>query len=124
MQFVETNNAPTAGGHYSQATIANGFVFVSGLLPIVPETNRQIPQGIAAQTEQVFKNMKAILKAANSDLDRLVNVQIFISDIEYWSIVNEVFARMLGKHKPARIIIPCNGLHYGALIEANAVALV
>ena len=68
--------------------------------------------------------MQAILQAANSDLDKLVNVQIFIPDIEYWSTVDEVFARTLGKHKPARTIIPCSPLHYGALIEANAVALI
>ena len=124
MKFIETNNAPIPKGHYSQAVIANGLIFVSGLLPTIPNTNRQMPEGIAGQTEQIFTNMRAILQAANSDLEHLVSVQVFIPDIEYWSIVNEIFARTLGNHKPARTIIPCNPLHYGALIEANAVAVV
>ncbi len=124
MQLIQTSHAPIPAGHYSQAAVANGLVFVSGLLPIIPNTNKQFPNGIASQTEQVFKNMQAILQAANSNLDKLVNVQIFIPDIEYWSTVNEIFAHILGKHRPARTIIPCNPLHYGALIEANAVALV
>ncbi len=123
MQFVETKQAPVAGGHYSQAVIANGFIFVSGLLPLIPDTNRQIPEGIEAQAEQIFKNMKVILQAAQSDLSRLVSVQIFISNVEHWSTVNQVFVRVLGEHKPARTIIPCNVLHYGALIEANAISL-
>ena len=116
MKFIETNNAPIPKGHYSQAVITNGLIFVSGLLPTIPNTNRQMPEGIAGQTEQVFINMRAILQAANSDLNQLVSLQVFIPDIEYWSIVNEIFAHTLGNHKPARTIIPCNPLHYGALI--------
>src|SRR5271156_5011752 len=104
MQFIETNNAPIPKGHYSQAVIVNGLVFVSGLLPIVANTNREIPDGIDKQTEQVFANMRAILQAANSDLSKLVSVQIFIPDIKYWDPVNEVFIRILGNHKPARTI--------------------
>lgn len=124
MQFIQTSNAPVPAGHYSQAVVANGVVYVSGILPIIPNTNKQMPDGISAQTEQVFKNMQATLQAANSNLDKLLNVQVFIPDIEYWNTVNEIFANILDKHKPARTIIPCSPLHYGALIEANATALV
>lgn len=122
MKFIETNNAPIPGGHYSQAVVSNGLVFVSGLLPIIPNTKKDIPEGMTNQLDQVFHNLKAILIASNSDLECLVSVQIFIPNVEFWSEINEVYIRILGKHKPARIIIPCGDLHYGALIEMSAVA--
>lgn len=122
MQFIETNNAPIPAGHYSQAVISNGLVFVSGLLPIIPNTKKDIPDGMTNQLNQVFHNLKAILNAAHSDLEHLVSVQIFIPNLEFWSEINEVYKRILGEHKPARIVIPCGDLHYGALIEIGAVA--
>jgi len=124
MLLIETDSAPIPKGHYSQAVVAGGLIFVSGLLPIIPNTNQQMPEGITKQTEQVFANMQAILRAAKSDLNKLVSVQVFIPDIKHWGNVNEIFIATLGNHKPARTIIPCNPLHYGALIEANAIALI
>lgn len=124
MHFIETAAAPLPAGHYSQAVVSNGLVFVAGLLPIVPGTGteRRIPEGIAAQAEQALANLDAVLRAAGSGLDRLVSVQIFIPGIESWSAVNDVYSRALGAHRPARTVIPCGPLHYGALIELNAVA--
>jgi len=122
MRLVETDDAPRPAGHYSQAVVARGLVFVAGLLPIIPGTNRQIPDGITAQAEQVLANLRAVLRAAGSDLDRVVSVQIFIPDIAVWGAVNEVYARVMGGHRPARTVIPCGSLHYGALLEVNAVA--
>lgn len=128
MQFIETGEAPLPAGHYSQAVVANGLVFVAGILPIIPNTDpntdRRMPDGIAAQAQQVLDNLRAILHAANSDLDRLVSVQLFIPSIDSWSAVNDVYRNALGAHKPARTVIPCGPLHYGALIEVNAVAVV
>src|ERR1700733_7640336 len=119
MKFVETTLAPIPAGHYSQAVVANGLVFVAGQLPIVPGSNRVIPDGIRAQADQVFSNLGAILDAAGSDMFNLVSVQIFIPCIELWDDVNVVYQHVLGSHKPARTIIPCGPLHYGALIEVN-----
>lgn len=124
MQFIETKDAPLPAGHYSQAVVANGLVFVAGILPIIPNTDRRIPEGIAAQAQQVLDNLRAILGAAGSGLDRLVSVQLFIPSIDLWSDVNEVYRNAIGTHKPARTVIPCGPLHYGALIELNAVAVV
>lgn len=122
MQFIETKDAPLPAGHYSQAVVANGLVFVAGILPIVPNTERHIPDGVAAQAQQALDNLRAVLRAAGSDLDRLVSVQLFIPSVEAWAAVNQVYRNALGAHKPARTVIPCGPLHYGALIEVNAVA--
>lgn len=124
MKLVETPDAPRPAGHYSQAVVANGFVFVAGILPVVPTTDgaRTIPDGIEAQMRQVFANLRAILTAAGSDLHKLTSVQIFVPNIELWGAVNAIYAEALGAHKPARTVIPCGPLHYGALVELNAIA--
>ena len=123
MKFIETKAAPIPAGHYSQAVVANGFVFLAGQLPIVPGSTLEMPEGVAEQTRQVFKNLDAILKASGSGLSDLVSVQIFISDLQLWGQFNVVYQEMLGSHKPARTVVPCNALHYGALVEVNAVAV-
>ena len=124
MQLIETQDAPEPAGHYSQATMVNGMVYVAGILPIVPRTEKEIPAGIIAQAKQVFRNLQAVLLAAQSDLHQLVSLQLFIPNIELWPDVNSVCEQALGPHKPARTVIPCGTLHYGALIEVNAVAIV
>lgn len=123
MQFVSTPGAPLPAGHYSQAVVANGFVFVAGILPIVPDTDRHIPDGVEAQARQVLSNLRAILEAAGSALDQLVSVQIFIPSIDLWPALNAVYGEVLGDHRPARTVVPCGDLHYGALMELNAVAV-
>lgn len=125
MQFIDTKAAPTPAGHYSQAVVANGFVFVAGILPIEPGGGeRRIPDGIEAQVRLVLANLRAILEASGSALDGLVSVQIFVPSIEAWPAINAAYADVLGDHRPARTVIPCGSLHYGALIELNAVAVI
>lgn len=124
MEFIETGAAPLPAGHYSQAVVANGLVYVAGQLPIVPGIERHIPEGIEAQLRQVFANLRSILLAAHSDLDQLLSVQLFIPDVGLWGAVDAVYRDIMGAHKPARTVIPCGALHHGALIEVNAVALV
>lgn len=119
---IETKNAPAAGGHYSQAVVYNGLVFVSGQLAIDPQTGEKKLGSIEEQTEQVLKNVTAILKAANSDLSQVLKMTVYISDIDLWSAVNEIYARVLGEHRPARAVIPTGKLHYGFLIEIDAIA--
>jgi 2-iminobutanoate/2-iminopropanoate deaminase len=121
MNFVSTSEAPAAGGHYSQAVVANGLVFVAGQLPIRPGGG--IPEGVEAQTRQALANVAAILKAAGSGLDKIVSATIYVSDIAHWPEVNRVYAEVLGAHKPARTVAVSPQLHFGALIEAQIVAL-
>ena len=119
---IETRNAPAAGGHYSQAVVHNGLVFVSGQLSIDPLTGEKKLGSIEEQTEQVLRNVAAILKAANSDLSQVLKMTVYVADIELWSAVNEVYARVLGESRPARAVIPTGKLHYGFLIEIDAIA--
>lgn len=122
IRTVKTPGAPAPGGHYSQAVVYNGLVFVSGQLAIDPQTGERMLGSIEEQTEQVFKNVSEILRAANSDLSRLLKVTIYISDIDLWGAVNTVYARLLGEHRPARAVVPTRELHYGFLIEVEAIA--
>jgi 2-iminobutanoate/2-iminopropanoate deaminase len=122
IKLVNTPNAPAPGGHYSQAVVCNGLVFVSGQLSIDPQTGEKKLGSIEEQTEQVLKNVAAILQAANSDLSELLKVTVYVSDISFWGAVNEVYARVLGEHRPARVVIPTRDLHYGFLIEIDAIA--
>ena len=122
MEFIETNNAPIPAGHYSQATISNGLIFVSGQLPIVPVTKEKVLGSTDAQTKQALENVKAIVEAAGSDLNHIVKVNIYIADGDDWGAVNQVYSDFFGSHKPARAIVPVNTLHYGFKIEIEAIA--
>lgn len=122
IKSVSTPNAPAPGGHYSQAVVCNGLVFVSGQLSIDPQTGEKKLGSIEQQTEQVLKNVSEILKAANSDLSQVLKMTVYVSDINFWAAVNEVYARVMGEHRPARAVIPTGDLHYGFLIEIDAIA--
>jgi 2-iminobutanoate/2-iminopropanoate deaminase len=122
IKTVTTPNAPAAGGHYSQALVYNGLVFVSGQLAINPITGERLTGSIEEQTEQCLKNIAEILKAAGSDLTRVLKMTVYISDMELWGSVNAVYARVMGDHRPARAVVPVTELHYGFKIEIEAVA--
>jgi 2-iminobutanoate/2-iminopropanoate deaminase len=107
----------------SQAVIANGFIFVSGQLPIKPGGGHEIPPGIEAQTRQALSNVEAILRAANSGLDRVVSVTVYVTDIANWPKVNQVYAEVLGNNRPARIVAVSKELHFGSLVEIQAIAV-
>lgn len=123
MNIVSSPHAPAPAGHYSQATLAAGLVFVSGQLPLRPPS-LEIPEGIEAQLIQAMKNVEHILLAAGSSLAKLVSIQLFITDVGLWPEVNRVYAQFMGSSKPARTIVPVGTLHYGALIEINAIACI
>ncbi|MFN7120183.1 MAG: RidA family protein [Saprospiraceae bacterium] len=123
LQFVETPNAPLPAGHYSQATIANGLIFVAGQLPITPNREKVLGS-IEEQTLQTLENVRAIVEAAGSDLAHVAKVTIYIADIELWDGVNQVYTQFFGSHKPARAIVPVKDLHYGFKIEIEAVAVI
>ena len=120
---IQTDNAPAAIGPYSQAIKAGGFVFVSGQIPIDPQTGQFVPGGIAAQTEQVLKNLSAVLEAAGSSLDLVVKTTVFLADMKEFSGMNEVYATFFSSPPPARATVAAAGLPRDARVEIEAVAL-
>lgn len=123
MQPISTTGAPAPAGHYSQAIVHGGFVFVAGQLPLDPASGALIaPDDIVRQTEAALHNVAAILEAAGSSLDRVCSMTIYITDRELWPRVNETYARILGGHRPARAVIPVPELRPGCLIEIQAIA--
>jgi 2-iminobutanoate/2-iminopropanoate deaminase len=119
---IQTPNAPSPAGHYSQAVVYNGIVYVAGQLSIDPFTGERKIGTIEEQTELALSNVSEILKAANSDLSRVLKMTVYVADINLWGAVNTVYARVMGDHRPARAVIPTGELHYGFLIEIEAVA--
>ncbi|MGQ0739741.1 MAG: RidA family protein [Bacteroidota bacterium] len=108
-------------GHYSPGIVHNGLVFVSGQLAINSEGLAQTGT-IEEETRMCMKNIETILKASGSSLDRILKVNVFIADIGNWSKFNETFAAIMGEHRPARIVVPCNQLNYGCGIEIDCIA--
>ena len=119
---ISTNNAPAPAGHYSQATVYNGLVFVAGQLSIDPASGAHMTGTIEEQTEIALNNVLAILQAAGSDWSRVLKMTVYVADINLWDAVNKVYGRILGEHRPARAVIPTGALHHGFLIEIDAVA--
>jgi 2-iminobutanoate/2-iminopropanoate deaminase len=124
MNKIQPPNIPVPKAHYSPAVEHNGLVFVSGQLPINHETGEAETGSIELQTELGLRNVEAILVAANSDLQHVLQMTIYISNMDDWGKVNEVYSRILGEHKPARAIVPVKDLHFGTKIEIQAIAAV
>lgn len=122
MEFVETTAAPLPAGHYSQGIIHNGVVYVAGQLPIVPGSSDRTVGSMEQQAEQTLRNVEAVLRAAGSGLDKVLQMTIYVSDISLWGEVNIAYARVMGAHKPARAVVPVKDLHYGYQIEIQAIA--
>jgi len=122
---VRTDEAPAPfqGAPYSQAIKANGFVFVSGQLALLPGHTALVDGGITEQTEQVLANLKAILTAAGSSLDRIVKTTVFLQDLGDFAAMNEVYGRHIGDTPPARSTFQVAKLPSGALVEIEAIAL-
>ncbi len=122
IRTVLTPNAPTPAGHYSQATVHGGLVFVAGQLAIDPATGERKLGSVEEQTERTLRNVEAILVAAGSDLAHVLTMTVYVADMEHWATVNAVYARVMGAHKPARAIVPTGPLHHGFLVEIAAIA--
>ena len=122
IRLIQTPNAPTPAGHYSQATVHQGVVYVAGQLAIDPATGQPQLGSVGEQTERTLRNVEAILVAAGSDLAHLLKVTVYVTDIALWAEVNTVYARILGAHRPARAIVPTKALRHGFLVEIDAIA--
>jgi 2-iminobutanoate/2-iminopropanoate deaminase len=121
---TETAPAPFQGAPYSQAIKANGFVFVSGQLAVKPDHAEILGDNVTDQTEQVLTNLRAILEAAGTGLDRLVKTTVFLQNLDDFPAMNEVYKKYVGDEPPARSTVEVAKLPSGALVEIEAIALV
>ncbi len=121
MQILDSPNIPPANGHYSPAIKSKGMLFLSGQLPIEPGT-RKIPDTIEEQTDLCLQNVELIIREAGCTKSNIVQMRLYISDVQLWDKVNERYAAFFGGHKPVRSVVPTRDLHFGCLIEVEAVA--
>lgn len=122
IRHIATDRAPAAIGPYSQAVVAAGFVFASGQIPLTPAG--EMTAGTAAQqAERVFDNVRAVLAAAGSDLGKVVKTTVFLTDMNDFAEVNEVYAKAFGTHRPARSTVAVAALPRGAKVEIEVLAL-
>jgi reactive intermediate/imine deaminase len=119
---INPSTMAAPGGHYSHATVANGFVFVSGQLPINAAGERLADAAFEVQAQQVLANVAEILQACGSGVERLVQVRVYVDDIANWPAFNALYARWAGSARPARAVVPTGPLHFGCKIEVEAVA--
>jgi 2-iminobutanoate/2-iminopropanoate deaminase len=122
-EIIETTDAPAPIGPYSQAIRAQGLIFVSGQIPLNPQTGQVVEGGIEAQAHQVMKNLSAILKAAGSDFGRVVKTTAFLTTLDDFPRFNQVYGEYLGEGKPARSTVQVTRLPKEILVEVEAIAL-
>jgi 2-iminobutanoate/2-iminopropanoate deaminase len=124
VKLVSTLRAPTARGHYSQAVVHGGIVYVAGQLPLVPGEPERRLSTFDDEARRVIDNVAAILEEAGSGLDLVLKATVYIADISHWPAFNAIYAEKLGAHKPARTVVPVAALHYGYLVEMDVIAAV
>ena len=122
-QVISTDKAPAAVGAYSQGIIAGGFVFTAGQIPLIPGTSNLRDGGVQAQTRQSLNNVKGVLEAAGSGMDKVVKTTVFLADINDFAEFNAVYSEFFPQDPPARSTVQAGGLPVGALVEIEAVAL-
>ena len=123
-EIITTENAPGAIGPYSQAIKAGDFVFCSGQIPIDPATGEFVSETVAEQTEQVLKNLSAVLEAAGTSLENVVKTTVFLADMKDFAAMNDVYAKFFSSNKPARATVQAAGLPRDARVEIECVATV
>jgi 2-iminobutanoate/2-iminopropanoate deaminase len=123
-EVVATDKAPKAIGPYVQAIKVGEFVYASGQIPLDPKTGNLVDGGIETQTRRALENLKGVLEAAGSSLDRVVKATVFLKNIGDFAAMNEVYAEFLGQAKPARSTVAVADLPRGALVEIDLIALV
>lgn len=124
MEPIRTDRAPAPAGHYAQAVLHDGLVYVSGQLPLVPDEAQARPGTIEEEAHQALANLEAILVAAGSGRSRVLRTTVYIADMALWGRFNAVYADFFGDHRPARTVVPTLPLHHGFQVEIDAVAAV
>jgi 2-iminobutanoate/2-iminopropanoate deaminase len=122
MRTIQPADQPQPKGHYSPGIEHNGLIFVSGQLPMTLDTREPFTGSIEEQTELALRNVEAVLHAAGSGLQHVLQFTIYVSDMELWGAVNAAYARVMGNHRPARAIVPVKDLHFDTKIEIQAIA--
>lgn len=123
-ETVSTDKAPKAIGPYEQAIKVGDLVYTAGQIPIDPQTGNLVAGGIAEQTRQVLENLKAVLEAAGTSLDKVIKATVFLKNMADFAALNEVYGEYLGNAKPARSTVAVADLPRGALVEIDLVAMV
>jgi 2-iminobutanoate/2-iminopropanoate deaminase len=122
-EIIKTERAPAAIGPYSQAVRAGGFVFASGQIPLDPQTGSMVEGGISEQTEQVMRNLGAVLEAAGTGLKSVVKTTVFLADMNDFAAMNEVYGRYFEKNPPARATVQAARLPRDARVEIEVIAV-
>ena len=122
MEIVSTDQAPAAIGPYAQATVVGNLIYTAGQIALDPKKMEVVPGGVADQTEQVMKNLAAVLKAAGSDLSKVAKTTVFLVDMADFTAMNAVYAKAFGDHRPARSTVAVSGLPRGVRVEIECVA--
>jgi 2-iminobutanoate/2-iminopropanoate deaminase len=121
-KIISTERAPKAIGPYSQAVISNGWAFLSGQIPLDPATNQIVEGGIGVQTERVLENLKSVLEAAGSSLERVVKTTVYLKDMGEFAIMNEVYGRYFASNPPARATVEVARLPRDVRVEIECIA--
>jgi len=122
MRMISTPDAPPPAGHYSQAVVYGDTVYVSGQLAVNLATGEKGVGSIEEQTRLTLQNIEQILLSAGSDLNHVIKTTAYVSDVELWGGVNQAYAEVFGDHRPARAVVPSRDLHFGCLVEIEAIA--
>lgn len=120
-QTINTDRAPAAIGPYSQAVVAAGMLYVSGQIPLAPESGAVVEGGIAPQTKQVLENLKSVVEAAGAEMKNIVKVTIYIIDMKQFSVVNEIYGSYFTEPYPARACVQVVELPKGVEVEMDAI---
>lgn len=124
MKKIFTPTAPVPAGHYSQATVHNDTVYISGLLPRLIGEQPNPCISFEDQVKLVFSHLNEILLASGSSRDRVLKISVFVTDIDNWSKFDGLFKEFFGDHKPARVVVPIKYLHFGFALELDAIAAI
>ncbi|MCT4631844.1 MAG: RidA family protein [Firmicutes bacterium] len=122
MKKISIKSNTKDGGHYSAGVAYNGLLYISGQLSVNPETGKR-ENNIKDETLQALKNLDRVLIASGSTRDDVIQCRIYTPSVSYWPEINKVYADFFGDHKPSRVVVPCNTLHGGCLVEIEAIAI-
>lgn len=122
MRFVQPDFKGKNAGHYSPGVISNGMLYISGQLSLDMDTREVVKGGVREHTLQALKNVERVLTTAGLTRRNVVQCRVYVTDVADWGEVNDAYGEFFGEHRPARIIVPVPGLHFGCLVEIEAVA--